>query len=493
MAGKQEGAILALDVGTSSCRASLYDQQARVLTDRFAHVTYSPTITPDGGAELDPNWLFEQVCSAISDVLGSSSPPILAVATDTFWHSLLGVDGHGNPVTPIYLWLDARSRADAARLRVMLDERAVHARVGCVLHWSYWPAKLTWLRRTQPDLFKQVTRWISFGELILQRFTGRTGVSVSMASGTGLLNVHSRDWDAEMLDVVGLDRGQLGEIVGLSETAKTLAGATSGLERKLTGVPWLPALGDGACSNVGAGCTTRDHFAVMIGTSAAERVVWSPPGAFEVPWGTWCYRVDERRTVIGGALNDGGSLLQWLHNALRLPGIRSAETALAAMEPDSHGLTVLPFWAGERSTGWADDARGAIVGLRLHTQPIEILRACLEAVALRFGDLDRILLSAMPSEKAVVGTGGALLHSPVWMQILADVIGRPLLASSQAEASSRGASLLALEVLGLLNRPVEKLRPAGRRRFAPNPAHTEIYRAAAERQRRLYDALIIGA
>jgi gluconokinase len=492
MRGIADGAILALDVGTSSCRASLYDASARVLKDRFAHVTYTPAISPDGGAELDPDELFEQLGSAIDEVLGEGSPPVLAVATDTFWHSLLGVDTHGKPITPVYLWLDARSRADAAELRKKLDERAVHARVGCMLHWSYWPAKLTWLRRTKPDLFKRVKHWISFGEFLLARFTGQTGVSVSMASGTGLLNVHTCVWDAEMLAAIDVDPKLLAELVPLQHTAP----ANSETQRRwpaLKGAPWLPAVGDGACSNLGAGCTTPDHFAVMIGTSGAERVVWTPPGAFDVPWGTWCYRVDKRRTVIGGALNDGGSLLNWLRDSLQLPSIRSAEAALAALEPDCHGLTVLPFWAGERSTGWADDARGAIVGLRLHTTPVEILRACLEAVALRFGDLDRILREAMPSEKAVVGTGGALLHSPAWMQILADVIGRPLLASSQAEASSRGASLLALETLGLLHRPLDQLRPAGRRRFEPNPAHTQRYRLAAERQRRLYDALISGA
>jgi gluconokinase len=205
---------------------------------------------------------------------------------------------------------------------------------------------------------------------------------------------------------------------------------------------------------------------------------------------TWCYRVDQRRIVLGGALNDGGSLFDWLRATLRLPSLEPAEAAVAALEPDSHGLTVLPFWGGERSPGWADDARGAIVGLRLHTTQLDILRASMEAVALRFGELDRALLQAMPNAGEVVGTGGALLHSPAWMQMLADVLGRPVSASAEAEASSRGAALLALETLGLLDQPLDTLRPAVRRRFEPIAAHTERYGAAAERQRRLYDALV---
>lgn len=484
-----DGAVLALDVGTSSCRASLYDVRGRAIKDRFAHIAYSPSTTPDGGAELDPNVLFEHLCTAVDQVLSKNPPRIVAVATDTFWHSLLGVDARGKPLTPVYLWLDARSRAEVALLRQRLDVRAVHARVGCVLHWSYWPAKLSWLRHTQPELFKRVKRWISFGELVLEQLTGDTGVSVSMASGTGLLDIQRCQFDPEMLSVVGIDEDRLNRLEPLPNVS---TGRAKTLKRwpALKGAPWLLAIGDGASSNIGAGCTTPDYFALMVGTSAAERAVWSPSGAFEVPWGTWCYRVDERRVVIGGALNDGGNLVSWLRDTLRLPSLLAAEAEVAAVEPDSHGLTVLPFWGGERSTGWADDARGAIVGLRLHTRPVDILRACLEAVALRFGELDRILLDAMPSGREIVATGGALLHSRAWMQILADVVDRPVLASAEPEASSRGASLVALETLGILDRPLDELRPATRRRFEPLPANTARYRAAAERQRHLYDALV---
>jgi gluconokinase len=229
----------------------------------------------------------------------------------------------------------------------------------------------------------------------------------------------------------------------------------------------------------------------MIGTSGAERAAWAPPPEFAFPSGVWCYRIDERRVVTGGALNDGGSLYDWLRGALQLPELDSDKAAeLGRMEPDGHGLTVLPFWAGERSTGWADDARGAIVGLRLHTRPLDILRACLEAVALRFAEIDQFLLESLPDTREVVATGAALLHSPAWMQIIADVLGRPVLASGEAEASSRGAALLALETIGLLPKPLEELQPDVSARFEPVAAHTERYRAAGERQRRLYDALV---
>src|SRR5439155_19713940 len=125
---------------------------------------------------------------------------------------------------------------------------------------------------------------------------------------------------------------------------------------------------------------------------------------------------------------------------------------------------------------------------RLHTRPVDILRACQEAVALRFGELDRILRETMPGGREIIATGGALLHSSTWMQTLADVLEVPVLASAEAAASSRGAAMMALETLGLLARPLDELRPVTRHRFEPVPAHTARYRAAAERQRHLYDA-----
>jgi gluconokinase len=482
-------AILALDVGTSSCRASLYSVgDGQALRGRRAQVAYTPETTADGGAELDSEVLLDQVCTCVDRVLGHGRlPPIAAVATSTFWHSLLGLDANGRPLTPIYLWLDARSRAAAADLRHQLDGRAVHARTGCVLHWSYWPAKLTWFSRTQPDLVRRVARWVSFGEFLLERLTGQAAVSVSMASGTGLLNQHTCQWDDELLSALRLDPRQLNPLVSLTHRAEVRARWPA-----LQGVPWLPAVGDGACSNLGAGCTTDSWFALMVGTSAAERAVSHPGGRFEVPPGAWCYRVDERRIVLGGAMNDGGNLLDWLRHGLRLPPLERLEAELAALPPDEHGLVVLPFWGGERSTGWSDDARGAVVGFRLHTRPVEIARAALEGVALRFAALDAELRAAMPSARGgLVATGGALLHSPAWLQIMADVLGRPVHVSSEPEASSRGASLLAADTLGLLSTPLERMQPPVGRVYEPVAEHTRRYAGAAERQQRLYDLLIL--
>jgi gluconokinase len=485
--------VLALDVGTSSSRASLYDAAGERVPEVEAQIAYAPRTTADGGAELDPEPLFDDLARAIDQVVaGSRAAPgrVVAVSASTFWHSLMGVDEGGRPVTPVYLWMDARSRDDAVALQRAFDQQAVHDRTGCLLHWSYWPAKLRWLRRVRPDAWRAARRWVSFAEYAHQRLTGQTTVSVSMASGTGLLDQHRCDWDREMLGAVGVDPDQLGRLGSLRGEPSMLVSSYAQRWPELARQPWLPPVGDGAASNLGAGCATRDRFAVMIGTSAAERVVWRPTGTFSIPRQVWCYRVDDERVVMGGAMNDGGSLIEWLEDTLQLGALSAAEVAAGRLEPDAHGLTLLPLWGGERSPGWAPDARGAIVGLRLHHRPADILRAALEAIAYRFGEIDAGLREVVPESNEVVATGGALLHAPVWLQIMADVLARPVTASAEPQASSRGAALLAFEALGQLVHPIEAVVPQAQAIYQPLAGHTERYRRAAERQRRLYATLI---
>jgi len=150
---------------------------------------------------------------------------------------------------------------------------------------------------------------------------------------------------------------------------------------------------------------------------------------------------------VGGATSEGGNVYAWCRQVLRLGRDEEIEAALAALPPDGHGLTVLPHLAGERSPGWRGGRRGAISGLRLDTSGIEIVRAALEAVALRLAAVYGLLVPCASSGTTIVASGGAIGHSRVWTQIIADALGHPVTWSAEPEATSRGAALLALEAL----------------------------------------------
>ena len=486
--------VLAVDVGTSSVRVEPYDALGRLIRDQGAQRQYAARTTADGGAEMNPDELFDQTAHALDEAharAGRLSQPIGAVAMTTFWHSVLGVGPRGRPTTPLYLWADSRSRGAMARLRERLDDRAQHARTGCVLHWSYLPAKLLWLSEAEPERFRRTRTWMSFGEYCHQQIFGRTVCSLSMASGTGLFDQNARAWDREVLDALPISSEQLAPLGDLDQPLDGPAAAYARRWPLLRNVPWYAAVGDGGCSNVGSGCVTRERMALMVGTSGALRVAWRAERA-TIPWGGWCYRVDGHRFVMGGALTNGGNLFAWMRQTLKLPGIGAAERELAAMEPDAHGLTVLPFLAGERSPGYAAEAQAAILGLDLATRPIDILRAGLEAVALRFALLHDILKVEAPEARQIVATGGGLLRSPAWVQMMADALGRPVVASGEPEASSRGAALLAFEALGAIP-AIETVPAATGQVYEPDPVHHIRYREAQQRHRRYYRQLVGGA
>jgi gluconokinase len=475
--------VIALDLGTSSARATLYDARGHAVDARFHQVAYAPATTPDGGVEHDPAALLEAAVACLDAVVRAARhDDIQAVGVTSFWHGLLGFDGGHRAVTPVFMWSDSRSARDAGLLRDALDEPAMHARTGCHLHASYWPAKLRWLAHERPVQLRPVVRWGSIGEHLELTLFGEAATSLSMASGTGLLDQDALRWDTEALAAAAIEPAQLFPLASRTEGRRGLRPPWATRWPALRGVPWFPAVGDGAASNVGSDCVDLGRVALNLGTSAALRVVTETP--VTPPRGLWRYRLDRRRGLLGGATSEGGNVYAWCRDVLRLPDDDAVERELAARMPDTHGLTVLPFLAGERAPGWRGDRRAAITGLSLDTSALDVVHAALEAVALRLVLVYELLAPYAAPDHVVVASGGAISRSRAWTQMLADALGRPVHCSAEPEATSRGAALLALEALGAVP-DLETLRAPLGEAFAPDAARHARYRAALERHRRL--------
>jgi len=432
--------VLALDVGSSSTRAGAYDERGRQAAEP-ARRSYTSS-----EGQLDADELLRAAEAVLAEA-GDAD----ALGISCFWHSLLLLDEHERPLTPVLLWQDRRAMPQAEALAERLDAREVYARTGCTFHQSFWPAKLEWLRAE--GVLASARRAVSFADYLFLRLTGELRTSLSSASGTGLLNLRTRSWDAVLLDDLDVDEALLPPI------SDEPAGTT------------YPPFGDGACSNLGAGCVTPDRAALNIGTSGALRVVRQ--GDPEPKDGLFSYFLDERRVVEGGAVSDGGNLYAWAQRTLRLDPPEPRE-------PDGHGLTFLPLLGGERSLGWNPRASGAVTGLTFETDAGDLLQAGLEGIAYRIADIaDRL-----PDVREVVATGHSLLQSDWWMQVFADALGRPVVVSDVAEGSARGAAVYVLERLGAEADPA----PLGRA-HQPDPERGEVYAAARERQRQLYEEL----
>jgi gluconokinase len=484
--------VLSLDIGTSSIRASVWDSRGQPVPEAAAKVTYPLNVTDDGGVEANIADIVTSAAAAIDQVLAAAGPlagQIAGVGMCSLASSLLGVDAQGQPTTPVYTWADTRPAAQVATMRRNWDVEALHERTGCVAHTSYLPARFLWLQETQPAAFHATRWWLSIGEYLALQFLGVHPCSLSVASWTGLLNRHTLQWDAATLDKLPVEVAQLSTLTDVAEPMQGLTPAYADRWPNLRAIPWFPAVGDGVTANLGSGCDAPDEVALTVGTSGAMRVV-VPGGVARLPPGLWVYRVDRRRALFGGALSNGGNLFDWMRRTLQVGGDPAAvETALRALPPDGHGLTMLPFFAGERSPGWNPTARAAVIGLSLATAPLEILQAGLEAVAYRFALIYRDLVAQVPAARHFTASGGGLLHSPAWMQIMADVLGHPVAASTVDEASSRGNALLALEGLGAIPR-AGALPVAPGPTYAPRPQHRDVYAAALARHEALYAALL---
>ena len=493
IAGARSAFLLSLDVGTSGVRAALFDDQGNEISGAQISSQRSLEAFSNLGV-LDAEVIVAQIVETIDELLTTvvdNSHQIRVIAISCFWHSLIGIDGKGRATTPVLSWADTRAAASATFLKSRFDEDEFHQRTGCRFHASYWPAKLHWIKQAQPATFQDTKQWLGFSEYLCGRLFGSTAMSVSMASATGLLNQRTCEWDSDCLAAVEIKHDLLPAIARDDEHSylrQEFAERWPALSEARLSV----VVGDGAANNIGGGCTTRDRFALMVGTSGAMRAAFSGDPPSQLPPSLWSYRVNRSKVVIGGALSDGGGLYRWLTDLMCIGNdAAELESGLATLEPDSHGLTVLPFWSGERSTGWSENARGAIVGLTQQTKPIEILRAAMEAIAYRFA-LIAEALESFTGDATIVATGNALRSSRAWSQIIADVLGKRVLLTNVREASTRGAALLALEAVG----KIETLQPDSLRIedvFEPDTARHARYREGLFRQQETYDRLFKSA
>lgn len=483
---------LAIDVGSSSVRALVFDALGRQVPGTERQITYALATTPDGGSMADADALVDLVVRCVDHVLhscGDHAGWIGAVGVTTFWHALLGLDATLQPTTPVYMWADTRSSADARALADAHDSDKIHRLTGCRLHSSYWPAKLRWLQHTQGVAFGNVAQWVSFADYLSLRLHGVLRTSISLASGTGMMDASTTDWSPRMLALSGIRREQLPPIVDRDEPLPPLKPAWRERWPALANATWFPAIGDGATANVGSSCVGADRIALTIGTSGAMRIIVDAKDDVPVTPELWRYRLDRHSIVIGGALSNGGNIMTWLAD---LAGDRDFDALMAEasrIEPDAHGLTVLPLLAGERSPSWDDRFGGTISGLRLDTTAGDLFRAFLEATAYRFAAIYDGLRPHAAAEHDIFAGGGAALGSPLWLQIIADALDHALFALDPgAEASARGAAICALQAIGALESI--RLDPGtGMELHTPDAERHETYAGARRRQEALEAAV----
>lgn len=471
-----------LDVGTTSTRAAVLGVDGTRLAEARAPNRLNTPLP--GRAEQDPAALLAVadavVAKAVADARAGGTH-VVGLVVSTHMHSLLLTDPTGSPRSPLITWADLRAIEATRQVRSGSDWSALFARTGCPPHPSYPLYKLMALRAAgrapEPtDLVDDLKSWL------LWNWTGDRMVDLSIASGSGLLNVHALRWDTDALGLAGISQEQLPTLVDTSHVG-LLSTDRLGLP---AGTPVVAGAGDAVLSSLGSGAHMPGRAAIMVGTSGAVRV-GSPAPILDPAGRLFSYYLAPDRWIIGGALSNGGIVLDWVG---RLVGLDPATVlAVAAEAPTgAGGLVFMPFLAGERAPGYDGLARGAWFGLGLEHDRRHLARAALEGIAFSVRSVLEAAEEGVGRVQDVRATGG-LARSDLWLQVLASVIDRPVGVPADVEGSTIGALIIGTAALGLRS----GLDSSGIVRIAevidPEARHRAIYDAGYAMYQRLYRRL----
>ncbi|XVV15941.1 gluconokinase [Actinoplanes sp. CA-131856] len=471
-----EPLVVALDIGSTATRGGVHDASGRRVHGLQHKVPHAFTVAPDGTSVIDPDQVTAEVEQVLDAVTGDPrlGSRIAGVAMDTFAASLIAVDAAGRALTPCLTYADSRSAEAVAAMREELDEHAVQQRTGTRLHTSYHAPRLRWLAGTQPRVVAEAAGWWSLGEYVWARLIGQPLAGTSTMAWTGLLDRRTGELDGELLTAAGVRPQQF----SLSRDEPLAASSRwAALDRAV----WFPVITDGFASNIGSGALDSTVMTAATATSGALRVLLDGP-ADPLPFGLWNYRVDARRTLLGGAINDVGRAVSWAQSTLRLGD--DAGAVLTAPPSDATPL-VLPYLTGERAPGWVGGARALFGGVSAATGPDAMFRGVIEGVAMTYARVAGELHPAALGVVEVAAAGRVSNDQPEWLQILADVLGRPVTHVTRHRATQRGTALLALDVLA------PDVPRAPRTVGATyEPRNGDYYAERRERFAEVYDALV---
>ena len=481
--------LIGVDAGTTSIKAVTAGPDARV---RDAVSVGCPLLVPrPGWAELDPARLTSaavQTLVAVAARARERGDTVVGISLSAAMHGLLPMAEDGTPLGPLVTWADGRAAAQAAALVADGRARGLHARTGTPVHAMSPMVKLAWWAARSPDLTAATPRWGGVKELLLWALCGRPDlVDLSCASATGLYDSAGRTWDEQALDIAGVRPGQLAEVV---PTTHVLSGLRSEVARAAAlpvDLPVVVGAADGALANLGTGAVRPHVAAVSLGTSGALRIVVPRP-TVDPTGRLFCYALTEQHWVLGGSVNNGGSVVRWAALALAAgdgppPEGEDADALdarllaeAAGVPAGSDGLLCLPYLLGERAPWWRSGLRGAFLGLRREHRRPHLVRAAVEGVCQQLALVrDAFDASALPVDE-VRATGGAVA-SDLWTRTLAATLDLPVRVADSPEGTGLGACLLGMHALGHLpDLDAATALVAVCEPIEPDPAHAALYR-----------------
>jgi xylulokinase len=442
--------VLGIDVSTTATKAILIAPDGTVVG--VAASEYDFESPRPLWAEQDPGLWWTAAQEAIATVLretGTTADSIAAIGAAGQMHGLVLLDEREEVVRPAILWNDQRTAAECDEIRARVGRERFIAITGNEPLTGFTAPKLLWVRNHEPEAWARARHMLLPKDYVRFQLTGEHALDVADGAGTVLFDLAARTWSDEVVEVLGLDPAMLPrtvegpDIVGVVSEA---AAAATGLR---AGTPVVGGAGDQAANAVGVGAVVPGVGAMSVGTSGVVFVPTAGP-AIE-PEGrlhAFCHAVPGTWHLMGVTLSAAGSL-RWLRDEIASERSWDELTALAAAVPaGADGLVFLPYLSGERTPYPDPLARGAFVGLTVRHGLGHLVRAVLEGVAFSLRDVFELVRETSPEPLRDLRASGGGTNSPLWRQIIADVLGVPLSSTRTAEGVASGAAILAAVAAG---------------------------------------------
>jgi gluconokinase len=346
--------------------------------------------------------------------------------------------------------------------------------------------KLLWLKQNEPALFEQAAMFIGIKDYVFYKLFGCYLTDYSMASATGLFNLEKLAYDSKALQLAGIREDQLPQLVPSTHIIEGLDHKRASQLGLSTSTKFVLGAQDGVLANLGIGAVEQGVVAVTIGTSSAVRTRVNKP-TLDQEGRLFCYALADDYWMVGGASNNGAIIAQWTADRC-YPGqqLDTIVPMLGEIKPGSNGLLFLPLLAGERAPFWDSKAKGLLFGLTLSHTNEQIMHAALEGVLFQVAGIISLMKEAGIAVKEVRASGG-FARSSLWCQMMADMLGVPILIPNDVESSSLGAVQLGLYAIegGSLNRwsQIEGVT------YTPNPDKHHAYNKLLPFYMNLYQTL----
>lgn len=490
--------IIALDIGTSNAKALAFDLSGNMLTDyRIAYPVMNPR---PSYAEQDPDRLFEACMDCIAAVVSFMESKykeieVIGVSFSCAMHGLIAVDKSGGLLSNCIIWADTRSEAFAVALRGTPVGHDIYMHTGTPIHPMSPLCKLGWMRQNMEETFANAAKFISVKEYLFYKLFNRYVVDFSIASATGLFDIHKQQWYAPSLEVAGISSDQLSSPVPITYT---LSGMDPHYARRMhlpTQTPFIIGGSDGCLANLGAQAISKGIASVTIGTSGAIRLVSELP-VTDPQERLFSYVLSPEMFVLGGAVNNGGNVLQWFQERFVKTETQALETSIplltneaSSVPAGAEGLVFLPYLSGERAPHWNAHAKGVFFGIQTHHQRAHFIRAMMEGIIFGIYSVGKALEETAGNIDVLYVSGG-FARSDNWVQMMADVFDKKVLIRNTVESSAVGAAIVGMRALQYIEGyTLAENALTLRAEFYPDKKRHQVYMENYHLFERLYEKL----